>query len=112
MEAPIRLAEEVVLVGLGDTAADVVLQAHKKRHATRPAFVVSEVDDIEGNMSGYDLPPGLLPFSVGTPSAADGWGLSGLNGRCSRCMADKATQTRYSLLPTVVRVVEGTDHRF
>ncbi len=58
MEAPIRLAEEVVLVGLGDTAADVVLQAHKKR-ATRPAFVVSEVDDIEGNMSGYDSPPGL-----------------------------------------------------
>jgi NADPH-dependent glutamate synthase beta subunit-like oxidoreductase len=59
LEAPIRLAEEVVLVGLGDTAADVVLQAHKKRHATRPAFVVSEVDDIEGNMSGYDSPPGL-----------------------------------------------------
>lgn len=58
LEAPIRLAEEVVLVGLGDTAADVVLQAHKK-HATQPAFVVSEVDDIGGDMSGYYSPPGL-----------------------------------------------------
>ncbi|ELR22210.1 Fbox domain containing protein [Acanthamoeba castellanii str. Neff] len=52
LEAPIRLAEDVVLVGLGDTAADVVLQAHKKS-ATRPAFIVSEVDDIEG-ISGFE----------------------------------------------------------
>jgi hypothetical protein len=51
LEAPIRLAEDVVLVGLGDTAADVVLQAHKKS-ATRPAFIASEVDDIEGDISG------------------------------------------------------------